>query len=263
MKQQLDWEDIVFEKRNKDYGAYMLRKKYPRALLRGVLTSLLILGAICSYPMVSNWFFEEKEKELPIVRIINYSELEMPPPINKNEPPPLKVDLPPPVKKTIKFVPPKVTAKEVEAEKMPEIEQLKNVEVSTVTQQGIVSVVIDELVKEAAIDTTDSNRNKVFIAVENQPEFPGGERALMKYLSNSIRYPSSARRMGIEGRVTVQFVVDQAGEATDIKVLRGLSGDCDNEAMRVIKEMPKWTPGRQSGRPVKVQMVVPVNYRLE
>jgi len=197
------------------------------------------------------------------MRTINYSELEMPPPLNKNEPPPPKIDLPPPVKKTIKFVPPKVTAKEVEDEKMPEIEELKKVEVSTVTQEGVGSIVIDEPVREVAKDTTDVNRNKVFLIVENQPEFPGGNTALMKYLGNNIRYPSSARRMGIEGKVMIQFVVNQAGEIADVKVLRGLSGDCDNEAMRVIKSMPKWKPGRQGGRPVKVQMVVPVNYRLE
>ncbi|PGH37890.1 MAG: energy transducer TonB, partial [Candidatus Nephrothrix sp. EaCA] len=235
----------------------------PRALLRGVLTSLLILGAICSYPMIAKWLAEGEEKELPPMRTINYSELEMPPPLNKNEPPPPKIDLPPPVKKTIKFVPPKVTAKEVEDEKMPEIEELKKVEVSTVTQEGVGSIVIDEPVREVAKDTTDVNRNKVFLIVENQPEFPGGNTALMKYLGNNIRYPSSARRMGIEGKVMIQFVVNQAGEIADVKVLRGLSGDCDNEAMRVIKSMPKWKPGRQGGRPVKVQMVVPVNYRLE
>jgi len=263
MKQQLDWEDIVFEKRNKDYGAYALRKSYPRALLRGVLTSLFILGAICSYPMVSKWMSEGTEKKMPFVPVKGIIDIGPPPPIDKDLKPPPKMEVLPPMKKIDKFVPPRVTDKDTDDDKMPEIEELRNVDISNITQDGTGNVFIEDPVPDVAIDTTDSNRNKVFIIVENQPEFPGGNAALMKYLGNHIRYPSSARRMGIEGRVTIQFVVNQAGEIADIKVLRGLSGDCDNEAMRVIKEMPKWKPGRQGGRPVKVQMVVPVNYRLE
>ena len=111
--------------------------------------------------------------------------------------------------------------------------------------------------------THDANKDKVFRIVENQPEFPGGPAALTEYLKTNVQYPSSARQNRIEGKVMTQFVVSLKGEVTDVKILRGLSDDCDHEAVRLIKAMPKWKPGRQDGHPVNVQMTLPVNYRLE
>ncbi|MEO1655352.1 MAG: energy transducer TonB, partial [Bacteroidota bacterium] len=101
-----------------------------------------------------------------------------------------------------------------------------------------------------------------FIFAEVQPEPKGGMAAFYKYLGKKIKYPKLARRMQIEGRVFVQFVVDKDGSLTDIKVLKGIGGGCDEEAIRVLKEAPKWEAGRQRGKPVRVRMSVPIFFRL-
>ena len=104
----------------------------------------------------------------------------------------------------------------------------------------------------------------VFAVVESMPEFPGGQEALFKYLSENVKYPVSAQEKGIQGRAICQFVVDKDGSICDVKIVR-TSGDTslDNEAMRVVKSMPKWTPGQQRGKPVRVKYTMPVSFRLQ
>lgn len=105
-------------------------------------------------------------------------------------------------------------------------------------------------------------QDEIFMIVENQPEPKGGMQAFYKYIGKKIKYPKQARRMGVEGRVFVQFVVDKDGTLTDIKVLKGIGAGCDEEALRVLKEAPKWQPGKQRGRPVKVRMSIPIFFKL-
>lgn len=96
--------------------------------------------------------------------------------------------------------------------------------------------------------------------VEQKPEFPGGDAALFKYLSDSIRYPVDARTKGIKGKVILSFVISKDGSVDDIVLLRGIGGGCDEESIRVVKSMPKWTPGRHKGNPVKVKYTLPINF---
>lgn len=103
---------------------------------------------------------------------------------------------------------------------------------------------------------------EIFQVVENQPEPVGGMGAFMQYLQKNLKYPEQARRMNVEGKVFVQFVIDKDGSPTDITVLKGIGSGCDEEAIRVIKNMPKWTPGKQRGRPVKVRMSLPIVFKL-
>ena len=104
--------------------------------------------------------------------------------------------------------------------------------------------------------------DKIFMVVEDQPEPPGGMGAFMGYLAKNIKYPAQAKRLDIQGRVFVQFVVSKTGELTDIKVVKGIGGGCDEEAVRVLQAAPKWKPGKQRGRPVKVNMTIPVRFKL-
>lgn len=104
---------------------------------------------------------------------------------------------------------------------------------------------------------------EIFLIVEQMPSFPGGESALVKYLSNNIKYPPVARENGITGTVYLTFVVDGAGAVKDVKVLRGIGGGCDEEAKRVVMSMPKWTPGKQRGKNVSVQYNLPVKFSLK
>jgi protein TonB len=103
---------------------------------------------------------------------------------------------------------------------------------------------------------------QIFTVVEAMPGFPGGDAARMKYLAENIKYPQMARESGIQGRVFVTFVVEKDGSVTDVRVLRGIGGGCDEEAIRVIKNMPKWVPGKQRGKPVRVQFNMPILFKL-
>jgi len=103
----------------------------------------------------------------------------------------------------------------------------------------------------------------IFTVVESMPEFPGGKSALMKYLAQNIKYPPYAKEAGIQGRVFINFVVEKDGSITNVKVLRGIGGGCDEEAVRVVKAMPKWKPGMQRGKPVRVSFNLPVKFTLQ
>lgn len=104
---------------------------------------------------------------------------------------------------------------------------------------------------------------EIFMIVEEMPEFPGGEGELQKYLASSVRYPVIAQENGIQGRVYIQFVINQRGEVTNVTILRGVDPSLDREAVRVVEAMPKWKPGKQRNRPVRVSYTVPINFVLQ
>lgn len=114
-----------------------------------------------------------------------------------------------------------------------------------------------------APEPVQEETEEIFTVVEQAPEFPGGQSELMKYLSSSIRYPEIAVENGIQGRVIVQFVVERDGSATQVEVARGVDPSLDKEAIRVVKEMPKWKPGQQRGKPVRTKFTLPVQFRLQ
>ena len=109
----------------------------------------------------------------------------------------------------------------------------------------------------------DEEEEEIFVVVENQPEFPGGQAAMMKFLSENIKYPVIAQENGIQGRVICNFVVERDGSITDVQVVRGVDPSLDKEAVRVIQSMPKWKPGMQRGKPVRVRFTLPVVFRLQ
>ncbi len=104
---------------------------------------------------------------------------------------------------------------------------------------------------------------EIFIIVENMPEFPGGESALMEYLAKNTAYPPMAKESGIQGTVYVRFVVEPDGSVSNVTIMRGIGGGCDEEALRVVKNMPRWTPGKQRGKPVRVQFNLPIRFVLQ
>lgn len=104
---------------------------------------------------------------------------------------------------------------------------------------------------------------EIFIVVEDAPQYPGGDEARIRFLNDNIRYPQMARESGIQGTVYITFVVERDGSITDVRILRPIGGGCDEEAIRVIKAMPKWTPGKQRGRPVRVQFNMPIRFTLQ
>ena len=107
-----------------------------------------------------------------------------------------------------------------------------------------------------------TSNDKVFEKVEDMPEFPGGEQAMLKFVSENVQYPEEAKEKEISGRVLVGFIVEKDGSIGDVKVVKGIGGGCDEEAVRVVKAMPKWKPGKQDGKPVRVSFMLPINFKL-
>jgi len=122
---------------------------------------------------------------------------------------------------------------------------------------------VEEYIPIEVEEEESAEEQQIFMVVESMPAFPGGETELHRYLAENIKYPQMAKESGIQGRVFVTFVVERDGKVTDVKVLRGIGGGCDEEAIRVVKNMPKWTPGKQRGKPVRVQFNLPVKFTLQ
>jgi protein TonB len=250
------WEDVVFENRNQAYGAYVLRKVYNKNVAIGVMVTAIVLALIIFSPQIMELFKGEEVVDKTPPRKLIYTELSAPPPIDKPKPPPPQIQLPK-LQKVIKFVPPKVVKEEV-VEEVPTIEEIKQNEVAAVEVEGPTEVVFEE----PAPVVVEEDENKIFMVVEQQPEFEGGYEAMMNFIRKNMRYPASARRMGIDGTVYVSFVVGKDGAINDVKVLRGISADCDKEAVRVVQMMPKWKAGKQNGKPVFVRFNLPIKFKL-
>ena len=137
--------------------------------------------------------------------------------------------------------------------------EVEDIEINADVQQ---TEVIEEYVAPV-IEEEEVVEQEIFQIVEEMPEYPGGEKKLLEYVGKSVKYPQIARESGIQGRVFVNFVIEPDGSVSNVKVLRGIGGGCDEEAMRVIKSMPKWKPGKQRGKAVRVTYTLPVNFKLQ
>lgn len=263
---KLEWIDVVFADRNKAYGAYILRKDNSRTTSKALLIGAILFIAAVSAPLVAKLVSDSmpKEEELKQTEVV----LSPPPPINEDTPPPPPPPEPPkPKVDQVKFPPPVVVpAEKVRDEEPPTVEELKVADPGQKTIEGDpnAEIRIDEPVGEApkAAAIVEDNSIKDFASVEVLPEFPGGEKAFGSFLSKNINYPPMARENNISGRVFISFVVEKDGQLTDIKVLRGLGYGTDEEAVRVLKKSPKWKPGIQNGRAVRVQYTIPISFQL-
>jgi protein TonB len=250
------WDDIVFENRNREYGAYLLRKDYSANVFAGLIFTLLVVLSLIFYPALSKILFGNDQPKVVAPRKLVYSELSAPPPIDKPKPPPPQIQLPR-LQKVIKFVPPKVVKEDI-AEITPTIEEIKQNQTAAVSVEGPAQVVFDEPVAEVVAQDDD----QLFTVVDQEPEFEGGYNAMMAFIKQNMKYPANARRMEIEGTVHVSFIVNKAGAISDVKVLRGIMNECDKEAVRVVQLMPAWKPGKQNGRAVNVRFILPLKFRL-
>ncbi len=265
MKGLFDWSsavnpernELVFEQRNKEYGGYVLRQKYQKRVVTALIISITGISLSITAPLILSYLSKVAvERGQKVTESITLAE---PPPIDKSTPPPPPVIPPPPVQQTIKFTPPKVVKDEEVVEPPPTQEEVKDVQVAAVTQSGTKDAI--DIPNDPIV--SDPDEGKVFQFVEEPPSFPGGEDKLIEYLSRNIKYPTIAKENNITGRVYVTFVVDKDGKVKDAKVLRGIGGGCDDEALRVVRSMPQWKAGRQNGRSVMVQYNLPVVFNLK
>jgi protein TonB len=258
--QSASLDDMIFENRNKSYGAYLLRQIYNKHLtISTIIASGLFIVFIAAPYLISLTKGVTPEKKLDLSEVT----LQEAPPQDPKEPPPPPVEPPPPLKSTIQFVPPQpVEDKQVTENRVVTVDDLKDVDISTKTEVGDPNGVDRSLLDESNKGPVATDDNTVQTYVEQMPVFPGGEEALMKYLRDHINYPPMAVENEIQGKVIVDFVVGKDGKIRDIKVAKKLGFGFDEEAVRVIGSMPPWNPGKQNGRTVNVSYKVPVKFTL-
>ncbi len=222
-------------------------KKSPKADLEGKKVIFTEIGLIIALAVVL-FAFEWKTYETTIDdrgqrKVADIAEEIIPITEQKVKPPP-----PPPPKQVVKI---NVVEDDVDVEDdiMIDVEADDNTEV-----EEYIPIETDE---------EEAEETQIFMVVESMPMFPGGESALNRYLGENIKYPQMAKESGIQGRVFVTFVIEKDGRVSDVRVLRGIGGGCDEEAIRVVQNMPRWTAGKQRGKSVRVQFNLPIKFTLQ
>ncbi len=253
LKRIPNFDEIVFEIRNKEYGAYVLRKKYKSTLLIAMGIGVLILATAIITPYLNAKAAGFKEKRAERQVEIKLENLDAP--TEKVAPPPT---LPPPVDivQQQRYVPPQV----VDSIRPEDVKQLMTADqaLTEVTNKDVVEVVqeVKEEVQEAETEP------QPFVVVEEMPTFPGGEQALLKYLAAHTQYPQIAQENNVQGKVMVRFCVTSKGGIDLVSVIRSIDPSLDAEAIRVVKALPPFKPGKQGGRPVPVWYSVPIIFQI-
>lgn len=264
-----EWCDLVFEGRNKEYGAYEIRRTSPRRHLTAymIIVACVILALLV--PFFVKFIIPARTDE-KMVSVTALSDLKMDEPEVKEENKVVQIEVPPPppLKSTIKFTAPVIKADE----QVKDEDEIKSQQEIKETKAAISVADVKGNDEEHGKDIAEledhkqivqEEEDKVFVAVEQAPSFPGGEEALRKWMRDELRYPVIAQENEIEGRVILQFVVGKTGEIRDIVVLRVVDPALDKEAVRMVRSMPKWIPGKQQGVAVSVSFSLPVVFKLQ
>lgn len=246
-------DEVVFETRNKNYGAFFIRRKYNRFLSYALAFAVaaILLATIIPYFLFKQARSLNDEKNVSV----EFTDMSKPPEDAPPPPPP-----PPPpedVAKQVKFTAPVVTSDTVEdtgALNQDDLNQQSSTTEVTEDQEIVVEQVENKEIEQ---------KPAPLIIVEQMPTFDGGEDAMYAFLRDNIKYPQIAKETNITGKVTVTFVVEKDGSITDVRILKDIGGGCGEEAVRVVQAMPKWKPGKQNGVPVRVQFNLPILFSLE
>jgi len=274
-----EWIDLVFEGKNKEFGAYQMRRQaglfHNKALLY-TLIGVLSIGAVVAAILggiklveairESNVAVEQEltnteydEEELEDEKLIEHKEEEKE--VLKEE-----------VQSSQQFTELKITNEKVEVKTNLDVEKNDEV-VSNVNVQGTDNITVDAAKEEVKVveekkeekpePKPEPKKEEIFKSSEQMPSFPGGDAALMKFLNSHIHYPAAAEENNVQGRVIVQFVVGKDGSVSQAKIARGVHPALDNEALRVVRSLPKFIPGKQNGQPVSVWYTLPVQFKLQ
>ena len=259
----LAWRELVFQGKNKEYGAYVLReesdKRHNRAMIIVTIVALVGFSVPTLIEMAKS---TQKETNVEVTTLSKLDKAEVKQEIKKVEP----VEPPPALKSSIKFTAP-VIKKDEEVRDEDEIKSQDKLNESQ-TAISIADVKgnddangID--IADIKSDVTQEVEEKVWDVIEQMPQFPGGDMELMKFLSSNIRYPVVMSENNIQGKVIIGFIVSKTGVISDVTVLRSLDPAGDKEAIRVVKSLPRWIPGKQNGENVNVRFTLPITFRLQ
>ena len=272
------WVEMVFAGKNKEYGAYQLRKgtsgRNIKALLILVIAAALV-GGFLAWKVIEQKQAEEQQaymEAMELAKLQQQAKKEE----KKKEPVKPKVEMKkeiPVARETQKFTAPVIKKDELvkEENQVKQMDKLDDkVAVGTENKEGVKDRTVEAVRNDIAVAAPPPPpapkpevATKVFDVVEEMPSFPGGQGALMSYLASNIKYPVVAQENGVQGRVIVSFVVERDGSISDVRVARSVDPSLDREAQRVVKSMPRWSPGKQNGSTVRVKYTVPVVFRLQ
>ena len=272
------WVDMVFAGKNKEYGAYQLRKgtsgRNIKSLLILVIAAALV-GGFLAWKVIEQ---KQAEEQQAYMEAMELAKLQQQAKKEEKKKEPVKPKIEPkkeiPVaRETQKFTAPVIKKDELvkEENQVKQMDKLDDkVAVGAEDKEGVKDRTVEAVRSEIAVAAPPPPpapkpevATKVFDVVEEMPSFPGGNGALMSYLSSNVKYPVVAQENGVQGRVIVSFVVERDGSISDVKVARSVDPSLDREAQRVVKSMPRWTPGKQNGQTVRVKYTVPVVFRLQ
>lgn len=273
-----EWRDLVFEGKNKEFGAYVLRaqsdKRHNKAMLITVIGVIVILILSFAYGKYNDYRMEQKEKELQLL-----AEQQAMTALAEEQEQPEEEE----VQQRVEEQKPEVLPEEVlntmkateiaiaddnevveEIKSQDEIKESQTAIGSTNFDKGTDDInVVREYKDEVIVEEKKPEPEQVFVSVEQMPKFPGGDAELMKYIQEHLRYPTMAAENNIQGKVVVQFVVTKNGSVGEVKVIRSRDQDLDKEAVRVVKSLPNFIPGRMNGQPVNVWYTLPINFKLQ
>lgn len=263
-----DWCDLIFANRNKNYGAYQMRAQSGDRNTKALVSILIIIALCVGIPLFFTYVIPHKS-DTSVTNVTSLAKLEEAKVkdkhiIKKVEP---KQAEPQRIKSSIKFTAPKITkdedvTQEDEMKSQKELGESK-LAISIANVQGNDDSHGKDIADIKEVITSKPTEDmKVYDYVEQMPVFPGGDAALLKYITDNLHYPSVSQENGTHGRCVVRFVVLENGTVGDVNLLSHVDSYCDREAIRVIKSLPKFIPGRQQGKPVKVWFQVPVIFEL-
>jgi protein TonB len=247
-----NWDELVFEKRNKAYGAYALRKSYNDKVLLGLGVSVVIVAILLTLQKLTGESIQIKPPIPPIGIDVEISE----PPIVEVKPRQEHVQLREQTRNDLLL--PLVTSQPVVDEPMVAEPSSPS---TALTGEGVGGTLEGEATETVELPVIDLQ--KEYLNPEVPPAYEGGMEAMMNFLKGKMKYPATPRRMGIEGTVFVSFLVKGNGEVADVKVLRGIHPDCDKEALRVVSMLSGWKGGMQGGFRVNVRMALPIKFTLK
>ena len=250
------FNDIVFEDRNQEYGAYMIRKKYKPTVMWAMLIGTIIISTAVIVPYLKASADVNREKRAETNVVIEMENLDAPTDVIAPPPPP-----PPPPTATVaaaKYVAP-VVVDSIKPE--DEVKLMTAAEAEQTVVNEDVSLVETEVV-QAEVQEEEAP-TEVFVIVEEMPSYPGGDVELMNFINSNIKYPEIAKENNIQGRVFLRFCVTYKGTVEQISILKGVDPALDAEAMRVVALLPAWKPGKQGGKPVNVWYQLPITFQLK
>lgn len=268
-----NWIDLVFEGKNKEYGAYVLRKETGKRNIKALLVVFIAIAAIFLFVWAKVAIQNAMPKKVAITTDVELSQLAQKKEAKVERKEPVKVELEQQkvvekVKSSVKFTAPEIK-KDDEVKPEDELKSQDELAKSTTAIGSFDVKGNDEAegevlkAKEIIAEEKPKEEEKPFDIVEQMPTFPGGDAALMSWLSKNIKYPAIAEENGVQGRVIVRFVVGKDGSISQVQVVRSVDPSLDKEAMRVVKAMPKWIPGKQNGQAVPVWFTLPVTFQLQ